>query len=57
MYVRHLLHRAITVSVTSGTGSSPSLTVRYGVITSPRGILDFWRRECEVGMVLSVHRW
>ena len=57
MYVLHLLHRAMTVSVTSGTGSSPSFSERYGVMTRPRGILDLLSRELEVGIALRVHRW
>ena len=57
MYVLHLLQRAMTVSVTSGTGSSPSFSVRYGVMTRPRGILDLLRSELDVGIAFSVQRW
>jgi hypothetical protein len=45
------------VSVTTGTGSSPSLTERYGVMTRPSGIFDLPTMELELGIALAVHRW
>lgn len=47
----------MTVSVTTGTGLSPSFNERYGVITRPSGILALFRSELEVGIALRVHRW
>jgi len=56
MYVLHLLHLAMTVSVTRGTGSSPSFNVLYGVMTSASGTLALPNSELVVGIALRVHR-
>jgi hypothetical protein len=56
MYVLHLLHLAMTVSETTGTGSSPSPKDLYGVITNPSGIFDLPNKELEFGIVFRVHR-
>lgn len=56
MYVLHRLHRAITVSVARGTGGSPSFKERYGVMTSPKGILALFSNEDVVGTALMVQR-
>jgi hypothetical protein len=47
MYARHRLHLAITLSSTTGTGSSPSLSLydRYGAMTSARGSFDLLSRD------------
>ena len=57
MYVRHRLQRAMMVSVMTGTGSSPSLTERYGVRMRPSGIFALPTIELELGMALTVLRW
>ena len=56
MYVLHRRHRAMIVSVTTGTADSPSSNVRYGVMINPSGILDLFKRLDVVGIALSVHR-
>jgi hypothetical protein len=45
------------VSVITGTGSSPSLTERYGVMTRPKGIFDLLTIDPEFGMAFTVDRW
>jgi len=56
MYVRHLLHRAMTVSDTTGTGFSSSRRVIYGRMVIAKGIFVFLRRELLWGMHPSVDR-
>ena len=56
MYVRHLLHRAMTVSETTGTGFSSSRRVIYGRIVNANGSLVFLRRELLCGIHPSVER-
>lgn len=56
MYVRHLLHRAMMVSDTTGTGFSSSRRVMYGRIVIANGIFVFLRRELLWGMHPSVVR-
>ena len=59
MYVRHLLHLAMTWSVTTGTAcssSSSAFTLRYGVTTSASGILHFLNRPSFAGTAPSVLR-
>lgn len=57
MYVRQRLHRAITVSVTTGTSASPGFKERYGVMTKASGIFDFLSRASVVGITFRVERW
>jgi hypothetical protein len=45
------------VSVMTGTGSSPSLTERYGVRMRPKGIFDLPTTDPEFGMAFTVDRW
>lgn len=47
----------MTVSVTSGTCSSPSFRVRQGVTTNPSGIFVFPSKDEVVGIALRVERW
>ena len=54
MYVRHLLHRAMTWSYCTGTSSSLSWRVAYGWIMSAKGSLLFFSRLDVVGIALSV---
>jgi len=56
MYVRHLLHLAMTVSETTGTGFSSSLRVMYGRIVKAKGSLVFLRSELLCGIHPSVER-
>lgn len=56
MYDRHLRHRLITWSGTTGIGSSASWSEVYGWMTSAKGNFDFFRREWVVGTALSVDR-
>jgi len=56
MYVRHLLHLAIIVSETTGTGFSSSRRVIYGRIVNANGSLVFLRRLLLCGIHPSVER-
>ena len=56
MYVRHLLHLAMIVSETTGTGFSSSRRVIYGRIVNANGILVFLRRLLLCGIHPSVER-
>lgn len=56
MYARQRLQRLMTWSWTTGTGSSESCRLAYGLIISANGNLLFLRSEWLVGMVFNVHR-
>lgn len=57
IYILHLLHLPITISLITGTSSSPSFTLLYGVITSANGSLLLFNNELLVGIAFSVHLW
>jgi hypothetical protein len=57
IYVLQRLHLAMTVSLTTGTASSPSFKLRYGVNIIASGIFDFANNDEVVGITFNVQRW